>query len=87
MVGCHLRKFSCANLVYADDILLSAPSVVSLQYLVDYLCSADLTKLEVKINLKKIVCIRIGPRFDKECARITVYGDRLLNWVPQLSRD
>jgi hypothetical protein len=77
-----LRNISCAILVYADDILLLAPSVVALQHLVD-LCSAELSKLGMEINFKKTVCIRIGPRFDKECATITVYGDRILNWVSQ----
>jgi hypothetical protein len=81
-IGRHLRHFSCAIPVYADDILLLAQSVVSLQYLVD-LCSAELITLEMEINFKEIVCIRIGLRFDKVCARITVYGDRLSNWVPQ----
>ena len=72
-LGCHLRSVSLAVLIYADDILLLAPTVNSLQLLVD-LCCKELSLIDMEVNYKKSVCMRIGPRFKSECAHITT-GD------------
>ena len=81
-VGCHLRNASLAVLIYADDILLLAPSVSSLQLLVN-LCCTELSYLSLEINYKKSVCMRFGPRFNSECACITTRDGHVLNWVQQ----
>ena len=47
--------------MYADDILLLASSVHSLQTLV-FACESMLGQLDFAINVRKSVCIRIGPR-------------------------
>ena len=46
-------------LLYADDILLVAPSVTALQQLL-LLCEQELMWLDMSLNVKKSVCIRIG---------------------------
>ena len=48
--------------LYADDILLVAPSVSSLQRILS-LCEAELELLDMRVNTKKSSCIRFGPRF------------------------
>ena len=78
--GCHFRNISYAILIYADDILLLAPTVNSLQLLVD-LCCKELSFLDMQINFKKSVCMRIGPRFKYDCAKIVVSGNHELCWV------
>ena len=55
---------------YADDILLTAPSVQSLQTLL-HLCEAELIYLDLCINSKKSVCIRFGSRLNVNCCSMT----------------
>jgi len=50
-------------LLYADDILLIAPSVTSFEQLL-HLCEEELEWLDMCLNVKKSACIRIGPRFN-----------------------
>ena len=65
---------------YADDILLIAPSVQSLQTLL-HLCEAELIYLDMCINSKKSVCIRFSSRFDVKCFNITTLKGNALEWV------
>ena len=81
-IGCRFRAMNFAILIYADDILLLAPTVTSLQLLVD-LCCKELAFLNMQINFKKSVCMRIGPRFKSECANIVASGGHELRWVQQ----
>ena len=48
-------------ILYADYILLIAPSISELQSLF-HLCEIELNWLDMSINEKKSCCIRIGPR-------------------------
>ena len=80
VTGCHVHYVSAAILVYADDILLLAPSVSSLQSLVD-ICYRELNDLGMAINAKKTVCMRIGPGYQRDCAAITVGTGLVLRWV------
>ena len=48
-------------LLYADDILLIAPTVCELQKLL-YICEHELSELDMSINIQKTCCLRIGPR-------------------------
>ena len=56
--------------LYADDILLLAPSLSELQVLFT-LCELELSWLDMSINVNKSCCMRIGNRFDIKCANIT----------------
>ena len=56
--------------LYAGDILLLAPSLTELQLLF-HLCQLELAWLDMSINTKKSCCMRIGNRFDIDCANIT----------------
>ena len=53
--GCRLSLFSASMFCYANDIMLIAPSVQSLQTLL-HLCEAELIYLYMCINSKKSVC-------------------------------
>ena len=48
-------------ILYADDILLIAPSVMMLERLL-HICEDELDHIDMVINCKKSCCIRIGPR-------------------------
>jgi len=69
--------------LYADDILLIAPSVHELQRLFKN-CERELQWLDMRINEKKSCCLRIGPRFKVTCAQITTSDGYSLPWVDQI---
>ena len=58
--GCQINWSYVGILAYADDILLIAPTVMSLQTLVTT-CEKQLQELDMQINATKSACIRIGP--------------------------
>jgi len=60
-VGCMFRRVNASIFLYADDILLLAPSICSLENLL-LACETKLHELNLAINGKKSMCIRIGPR-------------------------
>jgi len=57
--------------MYADDILLIAPSVSMLQNLL-LTCDREFNSLDMSINLKKTCRMRIGPRNHRLCANINI---------------
>jgi len=66
--------------MYADDILLLAPSVHSLQILVSA-CESMLGQLDFAINVRKSVCIRIRPRYHFSCSPILLSDGSEMQWV------
>ena len=82
-IGCQIGLTKCCIFLYADDILLLAPSLRALQKLFDA-CESELRNLDLNINGKKSVCMRIGPRWDAECAEIVTSEGAKLQWVNQL---
>jgi hypothetical protein len=79
-IGCVFRSVVVSIILYADDILLLAPSIDSLQKLVS-ICEHELDALDLAINVKKSVCTRIGPRCNVPCCDITTIGGTSLQWV------
>ena len=76
-LGCYFCSVCVSIFLYADNILLIAPSVCALQTLLDA-CDEELTCLDVQINTKKSVCIGIGARYNTECARLSLAQGGLL---------
>ena len=66
-IGCKIGASCTAIFLYADDVILLAPSVQALQSLVDIYAS-ELEFLDVAINVGKSACMRFGPRFKNACA-------------------
>jgi len=71
--------------MYADDILLLAPSVTAsaLQKLL-WVCEEELDSIDMAINAKKSSCMRIGARHEKVCSRISTLNGRELDWVDEI---
>jgi Reverse transcriptase (RNA-dependent DNA polymerase) len=78
--GCTVHFVSVCIVVYADDIILLAPSVGALQRLVS-LCGVNLQSLELTINIKKSISTRIGPRFNAPCTNIVTSDGSALQRV------
>ena len=68
-VGCYVRQTCLGVLLYADDIVLMAPTVSALQQLL-YLCESELDWLDLRINASKSAVMRIGPRYASPCCDI-----------------
>jgi len=68
--------------LYADDILLISPSVSMLQKLVN-IVENELLILDMSINPKKSVCLRVGQRFEASCANILLSNGSAIPWVAQ----
>jgi len=69
--------------LYADDILLIAPSVSVLQKLL-LACEEELDAIDMVINAKKSSCVRVGPRHNVTCAEITTSDGNNLLWVNEM---
>ena len=79
-VGCYVSTVCVSIFLYADDILLIAPSVSGLQSLVN-ICETELSNTDMFINAKKSICIRFGPRFNVHCDNITSSNGVKFDWV------
>ena len=64
-----LKGICKSILLYADDILLVAPSVTYLQRLL-LVCEEELMWLDMSLNVKKSSFIRIGARYTANCCNI-----------------
>ena len=81
-LGCYIGIVSVNIFLYADDILLLAPSIDALQKMLT-LCESHLANLDMALNAKKSVCLRFGPRFKDECCPLTTASGESLCWVDQ----
>jgi len=82
-IGCYMRHRCVCIMLYADDILLLAPSVDCLQRLF-LLCELELNSLGMQINDRKTVCMRIGPRYQANCVNICTAAGKKLEWVHEM---
>ena len=80
ILGCSIKHVPVCIFLYADDIILLAPSVDALQRMV-LSCEFELAILDMALNPKKSVCIRFGPRFDAKCAPLVTSCGQQLSWV------
>jgi hypothetical protein len=78
--GCYFSLVCASIFLYADDILLIAPTITGLQRLLQ-VCEQELIYLDMRINIKKSMCIRFGQRFDAKCAELLSIHGGSLQWV------
>lgn len=81
--GCFLGLVCFSIFLYADDMLLLAPSINALQQLIN-ICEQELCELDLSINTKKSVCTRIGPQYNAECCSVQTSNGKCLDWVDNL---
>jgi len=80
----HLTFHNKRSIVlYADDILLMAPSLSELQRLFS-VCESELKWLDLCINTKKTCCMRIGLQHDVKCSNIVTSDGLALPWVDEI---
>jgi hypothetical protein len=79
-VGCYMSGICACIFLYADDILLVAPSVEGLQTLLT-VCEDALIATDMRINVKKSMCMRFGARYNFECANLKLRNGDQLMWT------
>jgi hypothetical protein len=79
-LGCKIGIKHFAIILYADDILLLAPSLDSLQRLFNIVERA-LIDPNMALNVNKSFCLRFGPRFKVPCSNLTSLFGQEINWV------
>ena len=65
-IGCILRQTLMSHLMYADDIVLFAPSAKGLQNLINC-CVEEAEKLDITFNKSKTVYMIMSNSYDKTC--------------------
>ena len=79
--GCYIGLVCFSVILYADEILLLAPSISSLQRLLS-ICEQELRLIDLAININKSVCTRIGPKYaDNEGGGLKTLDGNHLQWV------
>jgi hypothetical protein len=81
-LGCHIYNTCFNAFVYADDILLASISLKDLQRMID-ICKEELAWLDMKINIKKSMCMRIGKRYNMATRDLHVNGIAI-NWCSEI---
>ena len=76
-------EYNLYVILYADDILLLAPTLTSLERLLNE-CENQLGSLDMAINFGKSACLRIGQRCDAACANIVSISGQTIPWVTKL---
>ena len=84
-LGCRICGLVFNAITYADDLLLLSISLTDLQAMVN-LCATEFEAIGLALNIKKSVCMRIGPRFNlvkHPVCNISV-GNELLEWKSEI---
>jgi len=83
IIRCNLKWFCLSIILYADNPLLLASTVSSLQQLL-FICESELEWLDLSINASKSSCIRVGPRYNTVCCNLTSLDGREIIWVEKV---
>ena len=79
-IGCYISNVCVSIVLYADDIMLIAPSITGLQRLLT-ICEEQLILLDMRINVNKSVCIRFGHRYNESCVELNSMQGGSMKWV------
>ena len=79
--GCTMFGLSVGALMYADDIILLAPSIYELQKMI-LICCEELALLDLRLNLGKSVALRMGKSWKLNCCEM-VTSETAIKWVTE----
>ena len=81
-VGCHVKSLFIGCLVYADDIILMAPSVSGLSKMLN--CWGRTSEsLKLMFNCNKSCCIRFGPSYKRPTDDV-ILCNHTLSWLESI---
>jgi len=79
-VGCYVNCTCRSIFLYADDILLLAPTISGLWALLST-CENYSNDVDICVNAKKSQCIQFGRIYNTHCAALTTVSGGAINWV------
>ena len=79
-IGCRIAALCVGIFLYADDIILLAPSIHALQIIVN-ICESELSFIDMAINVKKSACLRFGPRYRNFCDNVMTAANKAVDWL------
>jgi hypothetical protein len=82
-VGCHVNGVFYGCLLYADDIILTSPSVFDLQNMLN-ICSNTGFALSLNLNCNKCHCLCLGG-YHKFSFSPTSLGLNKIDWCAQVT--
>ena len=83
IVGQHVFPSYFKLFLFADDVLIVSGAVSRLQAALLQL-ETDLKSLDMRINEKKCVCVRVGRHFNSPCSVLALTDGRTLPWSQEL---
>lgn len=72
--GCRYLGFAISAIMYADDLVLLAPSVSELQDMIN-VCCAELLAIDLTVNSTKSTALRIGRRHNVISCKLLVSNE------------
>ena len=81
-LGCYIRNLCFNAFMFADDLPLLSISVADMQNMVN-IVKSELDWLDMEINVKKSMCMRIGKRYDVAVDNICLAG-KPIQWAREI---
>ena len=82
-LGCHIGLQCMSVLMYADDLMLIYGSLTQLQAMINA-CTAELEALDLTVNVRKSVCMRIGKSYNFNPSRLMSVNNCNIEWSDNL---
>ena len=82
-MGCYVCGLMISAIMYADDVILLAPSVEVLQKLIT-LCQSEFETINLKFNVTKCAAMRIGSRYKSDCFTLEALDGSPIPWVSEM---
>ena len=81
-LGCFINHYCLNSFMFADDLVLLTISISDLNDMIA-ICKVELDWLDMKVNVLKSDCIRVGPRYNITHCIILLGQDRI-NWSDEI---
>ena len=82
-LGCVIDHYCLNSFMFADDLVLLTISISDLNDMIA-ICKVELDWLDMKINVTKSDCIRVGPRFKFIDSIIITIGNDTISWSHEI---
>jgi hypothetical protein len=82
-LGCFIDHYCINSFMFADDLVLLTISISDLNDMIA-ICKAELDWLDMRVNVLKSDCIRVGPRFNMTSGVIISIGNNTINWSSEI---
>ena len=82
-LGCFIDHYCLNSFMFANDLILLTISISDLNDMIA-ICKVELDWLDMRINVLKSDCIRVGPRFNVTVGVLIKIGNNIINWSSEI---